>query len=224
MAHTPLLIGADGQGLSKRLGSLSIAQLRDEDYEPMAISSLLAKIGTSDAVEARRDLETLASEFEFAKIGRAPARFDEKDLTNLNAELVHASSFTDVEARVSAYTLGGRADETFWTAISGNLTRVSDAAEWLMIIYGDVTTTVDPEDAEYIVTAANALPNGDVTDATWGEWTSALKAATGRKGKALFMPLRLALTGKSQGPSMDKVLSLLGRDKALTRLSSATSA
>ena len=218
MAHTPLLIGADGQGLSKRLGSLSIAQLRDDGYEPMAIASLLGKIGTSDAVELRDDMDTLAKEFSFDKIGRAPARFDEKELNGLNAQMVHATSFEDAKARLAELPLGDKADEAFWTLVSANLERVSDARLWLNVVYGEIERDVEADDADYITKAAEMLPEGDITPDTWGAWTGALKTETGRKGKQLFMPLRRALTGQMRGPEMDKMITLLGRETVLKRL------
>lgn len=218
MAHTPLLIGADGQGLSKRLGSLSIAQLREDGYEPMAIASLLGKIGTSDAVELRDDMDTLAKEFSFDKIGRAPARFDEKELNGLNAQMVHATSFEDAKSRLAELPLGDKADEAFWTLVSANLERVSDAKLWLNVVYGEIERDVEADDADYIAKAAEMLLEGDITPDTWGAWTGALKAETGRKGKQLFMPLRRALTGQMRGPEMDKMITLLGRDTVLKRL------
>ena len=218
MAHTPLLIGADGQGLSKRLCSLSIAQLREDGYEPMAIASLLGKIGTSDAVELRDDMDTLAKEFSFDKIGRAPARFDEKELNGLNAQIVHATSFEDVRARLAELPLGDKAGEAFWTLVSANLERVSDAKLWLNVVYGEIDRDVEADDADYIAKAAEMLPEGDIKPDTWGAWTGALKTETGRKGKQLFMPLRRALTGQMRGPEMDKMITLLGRETVLKRL------
>lgn len=219
LAHTPLLIGADGQGLSKRLGSLSIQQLGQDGIEPIAIASLLAKIGTSDAVELRDSLTTLASEFSFDKIGRAPARFDEKELLGLNAEITHSLSFDDVKDRLAALPMGELATEPFWALVSENLQKVDDAATWLPVFFGDIEKAeLEAEDASFISGAATHLPEGDITEDTWKAWTNALKEETGRKGKQLFMPLRLALTGQSHGPQMNKVIALLGRDKVLARL------
>jgi glutamyl-tRNA synthetase len=218
MAHTPLLVGADGAGLSKRLGSLSIEQLREDGFEPMAIASLLAKIGTSDNVEARNTLDALVSEFGFDKIGRAPARFDEEELKGLNAALLHEASFAEVKSRLEAIDPRA-ADEGFWTVARANCTTLPDIKEWVEVVFGDVSPLIDEGDAEFITAAAAALPVGEVTADTWGTWTSALKADTGRKGGALFMPLRKAITGRKYGPDMSKLLPLIGRKKALARLS-----
>ena len=220
MAHTPLLIGADGQGLSKRLGSLSIQQLSQEGFEPMAISSLLGKIGTSDNVENRESLEQLSAEFSFDKIGRAPARFDEKDLQKLNAALVSQMSFDTVKARLSdVKSLPDDVDaELLWDTVKGNISTVPQAAEWAEQLFSNSTGTVDDEDREYIAAAAQLLPEELVTAETWGVWTSALKSSTDRKGRKLFMPLRKALTGQEHGPEMDKVLILLGNERAKARL------
>lgn len=217
MAHTPLLVGADGNALSKRIGSLSMGELRARGYEPMAICSHLAKLGTSDNIEARATLEQLCEEFSFSKIGRAPARFDDNDLDALNAALVHAMSFEAVRERLTGIDARA-ASEAFWLAIRENCTFVSDAANWVEILLGDVTPVIAEEDREFIAGAAAHLPSGDLTAESWSAWTNALKTATGRKGRGLFMPLRKALTGMEHGPDMSALLPLIGREKVLQRL------
>ena len=218
MAHTPLLVGADGQGLSKRLGSLSIQQLAQDGFEPLAIASLLSKIGTSDPVEYRQSLDQLADEFDFSKIGRAPARFDENELSGLNAQAVHAMEFTEVNERLREYEFGDQSDSDFWNLIKGNLDKVDDAALWLQVMFGQISPQVEQDDISYIQEAIVLLPDGQVDEATWSAWTSALKDRTGRKGKQLFMPLRKAITGQSRGPEMNKVIEYLGRETLLHRL------
>ena len=223
MAHTPLLIGADGQGLSKRLGSLSIQQLREQGLEPMAVSSLLAKIGTSDPVEVRADLKALAGEFDFSKIGRAPARFDDQELANLNAQLVHAMPFSEAKPRLAKLAYGDEATEDFWEVVRANLTTVSDAAVWLAIVYADglVGPDLSDEDKAFVGEALKLIPDGEAGPDTWSEWTSAVKDATGRTGKQLFMPLRRVLTDQERGPEMDKMLVLIGAKTARWRLEQA---
>ncbi|MFN7180674.1 glutamate--tRNA ligase [Hyphomonas sp.] len=217
MAHMPLLIGADGSALSKRLGSLSMGELRAGGIEPMAIVSHLAKLGTSDNIEPRESLDILCKEFSFSKIGRAPARFDEADLESLNAALVHAMPFAAVKERLKA--IDPRAEnEAFWLAVRENCARVAEAGAWAEIIFGAAAPQVADEDREFITAAAAHLPSGELTPASWGEWTNALKAATGRKGRGLFMPLRKALTGLEHGPDMGAVLPLIGRARVLERL------
>jgi glutamyl-tRNA synthetase len=217
MAHTPLLVGADGSALSKRLGSLSIGELRSQGIEPMAILSYLAKLGTSDNIEVRHDISDLCAEFFFEKIGRAPARFDEADLVHLNASLVHEMPFAQASDRLR--DLDPKADnEAFWLAVRENCIHVSDAKDWVDVIYGQPASLVADEDRDFIAAAAAHLPEGELTGASWGEWTGALKAATGRKGRGLFMPLRKALTGLEHGPDMGAVLPLIGRDAVLARL------
>lgn len=217
MAHMPLLVGADGSALSKRIGSLSVGELRAQGIEAMAICSHLAKLGTSDNIEPRSTLAELAAEFSFSKIGRAPARFDEADLENLNAALVHAMPFAEAQARLAA--IDPRAEnEAFWLAVRENCARVSDAGNWVEIIFGQTEPQVADEDREFIAGAGTHLPAGELTATSWSDWTNALKAATGRKGKTLFKPLRLALTGREHGPDMGAVLPLIGRAKVLERL------
>lgn len=218
MAHTPLLVAADGSGLGKRLGSLGMPTLRERGIEPLAIVSLLGKLGTSDNVELRDSLQQLAEEFEFSKIGRSPARFDEDELTGLNASLTHAMPFEDVKDRLAAVDAKA-ANEAFWTLVRENCQVVEDAARFVPVAFGEIEPLVADEDKDFIQTAGELLPEGEVTSETWGAWTGALKAETGRKGKGLFMPLRKALTGMERGPSVGDMLVLMGRDRAAKRLS-----
>ncbi len=221
MAHTPLLIGADGQGLSKRLGSLSIEELARTGFEPMAIASLLAKIGTSDNVEARSSLTELAAEFDFSRIGRAPARFDEEELKGLNAAILHEMRFEDVCERLEEIDSRAAKTPLFWETVRANCQLLPDVSDWLAIAFGEIVPVIEEEDRDFITAAGKLLPGGSVTPETWQVWTAALKAETGRKGKRLFMPLRLALTGLSYGPDMASMLQLIGRDRAFARLNGA---
>ncbi len=217
MGHHPLLVGADGDKLSKRLGTLSIAGLRDEEgIEPMAILSLLAKIGTSDPVEIRRDLAQLVDEFAFEKIGRAPARFDPGELKTLNAKLLHDTPYGDVAERLMGMNVQG--SENFWTAIRGNIETLSDVTHWQSVVYGDIAPVIADEDADYIKDAATHLPDGTLNGESWSDWTAILKDKTGRKGRGLFLPLRLALTGDKHGPDMGAILALMDRERVVKRL------
>jgi len=208
-AHFPLLVGAGGEALSKRLGSLSLQQLREEGVEPPAIASYLAKIGTSDPVEPRLSLEELAGEFDFAKIGRAPAHFVPEELAALNAKLLHILPYGAVKSRVPE-------GEAFWDAIRPNIAKVSDVPEMARLIHGPVTPVI--EDAALATKAAALLPPEPWNEETWGAWTKAVAAETGAKGRGLFHPLRLALTGLEHGPELKKLLPLIGRDRSLARL------
>ncbi len=214
-AHTPLLVGSDGKGLSKRLGSLSMDQLRERGIEPMAINSLLAKIGTSDAVEIRPDLIALAEEFSFDKIGRAPARFDEADLQALNAKLLHMTPYIEVKERLDALGVGG--GEDFWLMVRDNINTLGEAAGWSTVIYAPMQGQISEEDLGFCQRAAEFLPK-TLDDNSWPQWTKKVSEMTGRKGKNLYLPLRLALTGRASGPGMNKVLPLLGFERAKARL------
>jgi len=205
-AHTPLLVGKDGKGLSKRLGSLSM---------PQAVASLLAKIGTSDPVEAELELSKLVDNFDFGKIGRAPARFDEDELALVNARLLHVTPYDRVEDRLNDMGVGG--GEALWSLVQSNIEKLDDMAGWSTVVHAPMSGQIADEDAEFCAVAARLLPE-TITDASWGELTAALKAETGRKGRVLFMPLRLALTGQNHGPDMGKMLQLLGADRAKARL------
>lgn len=214
-AHTPLLVGADGKGLSKRLGSLSMDQLREQGIEPMAINSLLGKIGTSDPVEARVFINTLMEEFSFSKIGRAPARFDEAELDLVNARLLHDTPYEIVKDRLEAFGVGG--GEAFWTLIRANIEKLGDTVGWSTALYAPMAGQIEDEDKDFCVAAADCLPD-DIDGDTWGAWTGTLKSETGRKGKSLFMPLRRALTGRNRGPEMGAILQILGAERAKARL------
>ncbi len=214
-AHTPLLVGADGKSLSKRLGSLSMDQLRDQGLEPIAVLSLLGKIGTSDPVEAKPSLDVLIEEFSFDKIGRAPARFDEAELALVNARYLHDMPYALAKPRLEA--LGADHGEPFWMLVRANIEKFRESAGWATTLYAPMTGTIADEDKEFCAQAADCLPD-DIDGQTWGAWVGELKTQTGRKGRGLFMPLRLALTGQPHGPSMDEVLPLLGAKRAAARL------
>ncbi|MDC7675001.1 glutamate--tRNA ligase [Asticcacaulis machinosus] len=212
-AHMTLLVGADGEGLSKRLGSMSISQMREDGLEPLAITSHLAKIGTSDPLEVAPSLEVLAEAQDFAKMGRAPARYDFDDLMRLNAGVLQAMSYAEANPRLEA--LSANLGELFWDTIKPNLHKFADAVEWAAIVRDDVATVI--EDEGFAAKALELLPTDYGRD-SWSAWTSAIKDATGAKGKTLFMPLRLALTGKPHGPDMGALSFLIGREKIAKRL------
>ena len=210
-AHHSLLVGADGLGLSKRLGSLSIEAMREDGLEPAAITSLLAKLGTADPVLPQPDLQVLAESFDFERIGRAPARFDMAELEALNAKLLHEAPYERVAERLEA--IGVSRD--LWEAVKGNITRLKDAAEWIEVVDGEIDPMI--EDQAFASAAAALVP--DVLDGeSWGAFTQAVKEKTGAKGKALFMPLRHALTGRERGPEMAALFPLIGSEKARARL------
>lgn len=219
-AHLPLISDVEGKGLSKRLGSLSLQALREEEgIEPMAVVSLLARLGTADPVEPFADIAPLIDSFDFAKFSRATPKFDPDELQRLNARIVHALPFEVVADRLR--TLGLAAvDARFWEMVRPNLTRLQDAVEWWQVAQGPVTPDID--EPEFLAAAAGHLPAAPWDESTWGAWTGAVKQATGRKGKALFLPLRRALTGRGHGPELQTLLPLIGRDRALARLSGET--
>lgn len=215
-AHVPLLVDAQGANLSKRLGSLSLESLRESGIEPMAINSLLAHLGTADAIEPVATLAELQAGFDFARFGRASPRFSPEDLARLNAKLLHGLSFAQVRDRLAALGLAA-ADEKFWLAVRPNLKTLADATAWHEALTGDVFPAAEAERA-FLGDAARLLPPEPWTEATWNAWTQAVGQATGRKGAALFRPLRLALTGREHGPEMKVLLPLVGRARVLERL------
>ncbi|KQM22104.1 glutamate--tRNA ligase [Novosphingobium sp. Leaf2] len=214
-AHEALLVGAEGK-LSKRLGSLGVAHFREAGIEPQAVVALLARLGTSDPVDPALGLHELAASFDLAHFGRAPARFDEADLERVNAAVVHAMPFAAAAPRLP----DGMSTEA-WETIRPNLTRVAEAQDWWGVVTGPITHVLPAEDRAYALQAADVLATLPWDTDVWKALTGALKEATGRKGKALFLPLRQALTGMDHGPDMAALLPLIGRDAALERLRAA---
>ncbi|MFT3977149.1 MAG: glutamate--tRNA ligase [Sphingomonas bacterium] len=212
-AHEALLTGSEGK-LSKRLGSVGVDQFRESGIEPQAIRALLARLGTSDPVEPLIDMAPLVEGFDFARFGRAPARFDEAELAQVNARIIHQMPFADVAGRLPT-GMG----EAAWAAVRPNLSTVAEAADWWRVIEGPVDAPDAGEDAAYLAEAAEAAGSIDWAGNPWHALTARLKETSGRKGKALFLPLRRALTGLDHGPDMAALLPLIGRERAIARLS-----
>lgn len=212
-AHAALLTGNEGK-LSKRLGALGVADWREAGIEPEALVALLARLGTSDPVDPALGIEDLAKTFDLSRFGRAPARFDETELARVNTAVIHRLPFARVADRLPAGM-----DETVWHAVRPNLTRVDEAGQWWQVIKGPIIATEpDAETAAFLHQAATLAAELDWTADPWTALTLALKDATGRKGKDLFLPLRRALTGMDHGPDMKALLPLIGRDAAVARL------
>lgn len=214
-AHLPLMTDIGGKGLSKREDSLAVAELRADGFEPMALNSLLATVGSSDPVAPFASLEALLAGFDLQKFARATPKFDLEELKGLNARLLHTLPFSTVRARLEALGLKGVA-EAFWLAVRENLDRLSDAMAWWRVCYGEVRPVI--EDGAFVEKAASLLPEEEWGQDTWRTWTEAVKQATGRKGKMLYRPLRQALTGAEHGPEMQNLLPMIGRKRALARL------
>ncbi len=212
-AHEALLTGAEGK-LSKRLGSLGVAEMREQGIEPEALIALLARLGTSDPVDAALDVDALAASFDLGRFGRAPARFDDAELARVNAAVIHRLPFAHVAER-----LPEGMGEGAWEAIRPNLATVAEAADWWQVVTGPVQPPeFDAETRAFLDEATVVAAALDWTEDPWIALTGALKDATGRKGKALFLPLRQALTGMDHGPDMKALLPLIGRDEAVRRL------
>jgi glutamyl-tRNA synthetase len=212
-AHYALFAAASGEVLSKREGSSSLRILRADGIEPMALNAYLARIGTSDAIEPALTLNELADGFAFEKMGRALAHFEMHELLALNAKTLHAMPYAAVASRVHV-------SEAIWDAVKPNVVRLSDAEALAKMVTGPVIPVI--EDAGLTAKAVALLPPEPWSEETWGAWTKAVAAETGTKGRALFHPLRLALTGQASGPELKKLLPLIGRAKALARLEGQT--
>lgn len=211
-AHEALLVGSEGK-LSKRLGALGVADLREAGIEPEALVALLARLGTSDPVDPALDADALAASFDLSRFGRAPAKFDEAELHRINAAVVHRLP----HARV-AHLLPEGMGATAWEAIRPNLSHIGEAADWWQVVTGPIAApALSAEDRAFVGKAARLLEQ-DWGETPWAALTAALKDATGRKGKALFLPLRLALTAREHGPDMAALLPLIGRQAAIARL------
>lgn len=213
-AHHNLLATASGEGLSKRTGSLSVSSLREQGMEALAVAALAVLTGTSDSVRVVASLDELA--LDLSHVSHTAAKFDEADLVALTARTLHSMPFVTVAARLAALGVEGAHAEAFWLAVRGNIETLAGVAEWRGVAFGDIEPV--REDADYLREAAAALPPEPWGADTWRIWTDALKGRTGRKGRALFHPLRLALTGRDRGPELAALLPLIGREKALARL------
>ena len=210
--HLPLLMDDDGGKLSKRIGGLSLRGLRQDGMEPVAVSSYLARLGTSDDPEPL-DLDELAANFDLGHFSKSAARFDARQMLALNRRVLHSLSFEEVKSRLPA-----GATEEFWNAVRGNLDLMTEARAWWDVVGGAIVVPVQEGEEEFLAAARSVLPEGEWDTTTWSAWTEAVKNATGRKGKALFHPLRVALTGEEQGPELKLLLPLMGRERVLKRL------
>ncbi|MCB1351925.1 MAG: glutamate--tRNA ligase [Rhodobacteraceae bacterium] len=208
-AHHSLLTGAGGEALSKRLGTLSLRDLRAQGTEPMALLSLLARLGSSAPVELCRTLGEITEGFDLASFGTAPTRLDPADLIPLGAKYLHGMPYEEIREDLAALGVPGEIAPRFWAAVAGNLETRRDIAAWWAICRGEVAPVITPEDAAFVAEAISMLPPRPWDESTWKAWTGAVKDATGRKGKALFLPLRRALTGRDAGPDMSALLPLL---------------
>jgi glutamyl-tRNA synthetase len=211
-AHHSLMKGKEGK-ISKREGGFDVASLRAEGIEPMAITSLMARLGTSDPVEARTSLEELIANFDLSKFSKVAAIYDYEELVRINSKVLHITPYQNIKNRPEAFGI----DEEFWLHIRPNLSKLSDVQEWALICKQPLTPIID--DLDFTTAAAKLLPEGKWDENTWGAWTNAVKDATGKKGKDLFMPIRKALTARDNGPELKYLLPLIGRDKATARLS-----
>ncbi len=218
-AHFSLMLGADGSGLSKRVGSLALADLRDSGLEPISLNAHIARLGTADPVVPAHTMQKIIDGFDMARLGRAPARFDPEDVTRLNARILHETPYAVVAERL--VEIGAPAQVEFWEAMRGNIEKFADMQDIVALINGPITPVVETDDAEYIAQARALLPDAPLDTESWSDWTGRLKDETGRNGRALFMPLRMALTGQSHGPEMQHLLYHIGYDEAVARLEAA---
>ena len=216
-AHHSLLTGPQGEELSKRLGTLSLRDLREKGVAPEALLSLMARLGSNQPVQLRMSLDELAEGFDLSQFGASPTKFDAEDLWPLTRERNQHLPYEAVRERIAALGVPDDLAERFWSVARQNITRLDDLGEWWTLMRDGAEPVIAPEDAEFVAQALAMLPPRPWTETTWSEWTNAVKAATGRKGKGLFMPLRKALTGMDHGPEMGELMPLLQRVPAAGR-------
>lgn len=208
-AHHSLLTGAEGEPLAKRLGALSIRDMRQSGIEPMALLSMLAYLGTSAPVQVQDDLIDLIEDFKISRFGTAPTKFDTQDLIPLNSKLLAMRPYSAIEDRIRSLGVPDDIAERFWTTTRTNISKLDELADWWAIFSGAVEPEIDEKDHDFVEVAKSLLPNPPFDEETWSTWTAKVSAKTGRKGKALYLPLRKALTGQSSGPEMALVMPLL---------------
>lgn len=217
-AHLSLIADAEGGKLSKRLGSLSVKAVKEEEgLEPMSVVSLMARLGTSDPIEAFTDIQPLIDSFDFSKFSRNPPKFDTEELYRLNAKILHQTNYAEVKDRLDAMGLNDL-DENFWKAVCPNLAKLENIKEWWEVVNGPVTPVIANDNKDFTAQAADLLPPAPWDENTWNDWINKIKENTDRKGKNLFMPLRQALTGMDHGPELPTLLPLLGPEKVKSRL------
>ena len=214
LGHLSLLTDISGAGLSKRMGSISLRDLKDEGFQPMAISSLLSKVGSSDAIEIFRDINQIISDFDIGKFGKSKPKFDKNELRGLNSKLFKMLDFSDISNQLKKFNFKISSD--FWELVKGNIENLEELELWWNIIYGNIEPKYNDEN--FLNTALETLPEGNFDKNTWTNWTSILMEETGRKGKELYNPLRMCLTGQNKGPEMATLVFLMGRVKVLERL------
>ncbi len=220
-AHLPLLSDKEGGKLSKRIGSLSLKDLQDDGLEPMSVVSLMARLGSSDPIEAFTDINNVIEQFDISKFSRGTPKFDSGELLRLNIKILHELDYNSVKSQLESLGLS-EMDEAFYLAVRPNIEYLSDLQEWWNVAKGPVTPVI--EDPEFIENALAILPTAPWNEDTWKNWTNEVKEKTGRKGKNLFMPLRQALTGMQHGPELALLLILIGEENVRARLGSSKKA
>ncbi|MBD3786760.1 MAG: glutamate--tRNA ligase [Sphingomonadales bacterium] len=213
-AHHSLLTGPGGEELSKRLGALSIRDLRASGIAPEALLSMMARLGSSQPVELMMSLDEIAEGFELSQFGAAPTKFDAADLIPLTRARNQHLPFEAVAEQIAGLGIPAEKARAFWAVASKNIDKLADLAHWAELVLEGAEAVIDPEDAEFVAAALALLPPPPYSETTWAEWTAAVKEATGRKGKGLFMPLRKALTGQAHGPEMAELMPLLTKVRA----------
>ncbi len=208
-AHHSLLTGPQGEALSKRLGTLSLRDLRKSGVAPMAILSLMARLGSSDPVELRENVDEIVAGFDLSKFGSAPTKFDADDLNPLTARWLAARPYNEVADAVAALGVPAELGERFWSVVRENISSIDEMGDWWAVFRDGAAPKIESDDVEFVPQALALLGDPPYADETWATWTSAVKDATGRKGKGLFMPLRHAVTGRTRGPEMADVMPLL---------------
>ena len=213
-AHHSLLTGPQGEALSKRLGVLVLRDLRERGVHPFALLSIMARLGSSDPVELRTDMAQLIDGFDIERFGSAPTKFDVEDLFPMTGRYLQTLTLEDVAEDIAALGVPDDKAALFWQVTRENITTMLDLKRWWQMFSEGAEPMIADEDAEFVAQAMALLPDGEFDETTWSTWTTAVKEATGRKGKGLFMPLRLALTGHARGPEMAAVMPLLQVVKA----------
>jgi len=213
-AHHSLLTGPQGEALSKRLGTLALRDLRESGVQPMALLSLMARLGSSDPMELRNEMSELIEGFDITHFGAAPTKFDVQDLYPLTGRYLQGQPLSAVADQIADLGVPSELAEAFWSVTRENISTLKDLDGWWTLFRDGADPVIDAEDEEFVAQAMLLLPEGPFDAGTWGTWTKAVKEATGRKGRGLFMPLRKALTGQSHGPDMSSVMPLLQVIKA----------
>lgn len=212
------LIKTKEQQISKRTGGFDLQSLRNNEIEPLVIISFLSRIGSSDPIQNKYSLEEIISEFDLKKYSKSTVNYDEQDLFRLNKKYIHEVEYSAIKKHLLDLNMD-YIDKDFWYSVRSNLDKISDAKLWWDICHSSITPKIT--DIQFTSYIATLLPKEKWNENTWDTWIANIQKNLNKKGKELYMPIRLALTGQPNGPELKTLILLLGKEKVISRLNNS---